>query len=300
MRVALTIVVLLAIALIASQVIAASGRKRDVRAYESNDPWARARADSNSAVGRVLLGVAQPLSGTPLVAGLHETRPYEWAHKQVLASGGHYGGSPEVFLATQALCIGVAAAVLAAGLVFAQGGLLLMLTIGALMIAAYPYTKLTDAVRKRTLLVSIDLPAFVDLLTMTLISGIGIVSAMETVSKQHQGPVGAEVRALTSMMRARPGRDLDDFKDCGNRLGTPEARSFFENLGRAHVDGGSVVETLAVAAQALRVKLHHQMRENNKKLPVKLVLIIGMHLFPMLFIVALLPALISLQGLTSS
>ena len=91
--------------------------------------------------------------------------------------------------------------------------------------------------------------------------------------------------------------DAQAFQLTGIRLGTPEAQAFFTALMQSHIDGAKVAKNLAAQAEALRLSAHQRSRSDVKKLPVKLVLILGIHIITTLFVIILVPVLISLGNI---
>ena len=90
-------------------------------------------------------------------------------------------------------------------------------------------------------------------------------------------------------MSTRSISDEEAFAEAGARLGTPGAIAFFNTLAQAYLEGAQAVTAIRGQAVQLRKIAYQDTREKLKKLPVKLVVIIGIHLMPTLLLVILIP-----------
>lgn len=254
-----------------------------------------ALAQETSAAQRALLNVARPLAGLRVVNPDDESDLYRTLRLK-LVSGRLYGGSTEVFLATQAACLFVAAAAFSIALFAPLPDRMSIgvVTAGGVFIAAWPYSRVRDAYNARCSAVDSSLPEFAELLLMPLQSGFGIMAALDFTSRRLTGPVAEEVMVLTRAFNTRSRTEVEAFKDAAENLGTPAARSFFAALSSAHVEGVGVTATIASQAAALRKADYEKLRERIKKVPNRIAIIIGLHLIPSLFILALFPAFAAL------
>ena len=263
--------------------------------------WDEASVATKSQVDRILMRAARPLVRSRLVNGFltgdTRTSPMYRSLELKLSGSGTFGRSVEVFIAYQVFCAIVAAAVLLAGLATGAYGLILILVVLiAFIFAAYPYSTLSTAYKKRTDAVTRQLPDFAELLLMPLGSGMGVVPAIDFTANHTSGPVTDEAQLMLQRIRYRQS-EADAFLDAGRRLGTPEAQAFFAACMQAHLEGSKLVENLQMQAEYLRNISYQKGREQAKKLPIKLVLIMGAHLIPALLLVSLLPAALNLTRL---
>jgi pilus assembly protein TadC len=98
---------------------------------------------------------------------------------------------------------------------------------------------------------------------------------------------------MLDIIRVNPSEEAHAFIDAGERLGVTEARAFFTALLQSHLEGASVSQNLSRQAEVLRTAAFQRRRSSLKRLPVKLVLIIGMHFIPVILILAMLPTMLS-------
>jgi pilus assembly protein TadC len=130
---------------------------------------------------------------------------------------------------------------------------------------------------------------------MPLTIGQGIMPALRYTAEHLDGPVAEEVRNMLTILAAGTTSEADAFSFAGERLGTPEARAFFQALLQALLEGTRVSETIAAQAESLRISTYQLQRIEVKKLPIKMVIMFGIHFLPLLFIVALVPTFYSLS-----
>jgi Flp pilus assembly protein TadB len=263
-------------------------------ATEKQARWEQAISNERSAVGRILLQISRPISRSTIIS--RETSTLQWRalQKKVSASGA-FGSDVEIFVSTQ-----IAAAMIGFGGIAISsvssgaarfGGLLISFSI-----ALFPWNIVSKGSTRRITEVLEDLPVFAELLQMPIAAGMGIPPALKFTAERLQGPVANETLRMLDLIRVNPAEESAAFVEAGERLVVPEARAFFVALLQAHVEGARVASSLARQAEMLRTSAYQRKRAELKKLPIKLVLIIGMHFLPVLFIVALLPVMFGLGG----
>jgi tight adherence protein C len=124
-----------------------------------------------------------------------------------------------------------------------------------------------------------SLPEFVDLLTLTIGSGMTIPSAIDAVARRHDGPVAVELRRVTEDM-ARGRRCADALDDAAERIG-PEVRGVFAALAASDRHGAPLTEALIRIADDVRTDRRRRAEEAARRVPVRL-------LFPL--VLCVLPA----------
>ena len=241
--------------------------------------------------------LAKPISQTSYVSELSTAAAFAPLRAKVVASG-TYGQRFDVFLAHQfaAVLVGMAGLVLTITAEL-SGALRLGVALGAIGIAFYPYNRVVVAARKRADAAAAALPDFVELLQMPLASGMSVLEALRFTAKFDTSVVAAQVRWLVDTITGRSMDEAAAFREAGARIGTPEAQAFFTSLGQSHLEGMKVTASLAKQADSLRAQSFQRRRGHLKKLPTKLVVIFALHFLPMLFVLTMVPLLISLQSI---
>jgi Flp pilus assembly protein TadB len=275
---------------------AVDSRRAGEMPTEKREMWEKAISNERSAVGRILLQVARPVSRSRIIA--NESATPQWrALKRKLAASGSFSSDVEMFLSVQVACTAVGLMVAAFTAASDSRNTLIGGLLFAFGIFAYPWNIVSKGAAKRTSEVLDNLPDFAELLQMPLAAGMGIPPALRFTADRLTGPVAEEVSRMLDVIRINPSEESSAFVEAGERLGVPEARAFFTALLQSHTEGASVSANLARQAEMLRSASFQRKRAELKKLPVKLVLIIGMHFLPALFILVLLPTALSLGGM---
>ena len=97
-------------------------------------------------------------------------------------------------------------------------------------------------------------------------------------------------------LEIRAGRTMTDaLEHLGDRLGIEEARSFATLIQQSAELGSSITEALRVYSDDMRHKRLSRAEEKAYSLPVKLSLPMMICIFPVLFVVILLPVVVRLH-----
>jgi tight adherence protein C len=134
-------------------------------------------------------------------------------------------------------------------------------------------------------------PDFLDLLVICVEAGIGVDAAIDRISKDLGYGYPSLARNLRFMsMELRTGRSTRDALDnLADRLGIPEAQSFSTLIRQSEELGSSLVQTLRVYSEEMRQKRFARAEEKAHALPVKLVIPLGLFIFPVVLGVTLFP-----------
>lgn len=124
-----------------------------------------------------------------------------------------------------------------------------------------------------------SLPELVDLLTLTVGSGMTVPLAIDAVARRHHGPVAGELRRVVEEM-ARGRRCADALDDAARRIG-PEARGVFAALAASDRYGAPLTDALVRIADDVRADRRRRAEEAARRVPVRL-------LFPL--VLCVLPA----------
>jgi len=252
-----------------------------------------------SALGRMLLSAAKPLSGTKTVILDEESATYRELRNKLASAGGLYGGSVVVFVATQIAAVLIGLGILGGALLLGAHGMKLILAmVLSLALSAYPYQKIRDTSSERSELIDSSLPDFAELLVMPMSSGYGILPALDFTARRSSGPVADEVLNMLAVIQARARSEEQAFTEAGARLGTPASVAFFSTLSQAYTEGTTAAASISGQAAQLRKLNYERTRGRIKKLPNTLVVVMGLHLMPGLFVVILLPLLYSMGQAT--
>jgi tight adherence protein C len=139
-------------------------------------------------------------------------------------------------------------------------------------------------------------PDFMDLLVVCADSGLSMEAALERVGRE----LGDSYPALCANihmtnLEIRAGRTMTDaLEHFGDRLGLDEARSFATLIQQSAELGSSITEALRVYSDDMRHKRLSRAEEKAYSLPAKLSLPMMICIFPVIFVVILLPVFVRL------
>jgi tight adherence protein C len=139
-------------------------------------------------------------------------------------------------------------------------------------------------------------PDFLDLLVICVDAGIGAESAIDKAGPDLSRSYPSLARNLGFMtMEIRAGKATKDALDTlGRRLGIDEARSFATLIRQSEELGSSLAQSLRVYADEMRAKRLTRAEEKAHALPVKLVIPLGLFVFPVVLGVTMLPVALKL------
>jgi tight adherence protein C len=139
-------------------------------------------------------------------------------------------------------------------------------------------------------------PDFMDLLVVCADSGLSMEASLERVGREladSYPSLGANIHMANLEIRA--GRTMTDaLEHLGDRLGLDEARSFATLIQQSAELGSSITEALRVYSEDMRHKRLSRAEEKAYSLPAKLSVPMMVCIFPVLFVVILLPVVVRL------
>jgi tight adherence protein C len=171
---------------------------------------------------------------------------------------------------------------------------------GAFLLAYYlPRAFLDRRHRMMTDHYRLVFPDFLDLLVVCVDAGLSLEASLERVSvelRDTEPKLQANLGIMSGEMRAGRGT-TDALHGFAERLGLDEARSLTMLLQQSLELGTDIAQALATYAEEMRDKRTARAEEKAYALPVKLVLPLGLFIFPVIMIVILTPVVIRLIGL---
>jgi tight adherence protein C len=139
-------------------------------------------------------------------------------------------------------------------------------------------------------------PDFMDLLVVCADSGLSMEASLERVGREladSYPSLGANIHMANLEIRA--GRTMTDaLEHLGDRLGLDEARSFATLIQQSAELGSSITDALRVYSDDMRHKRLSRAEEKAYSLPAKLSIPMMVCIFPVLFVVILLPVVVRL------
>jgi tight adherence protein C len=139
-------------------------------------------------------------------------------------------------------------------------------------------------------------PDFMDLLVVCADSGLSMEASLERVGREL-GDSYPSLCANIHManLEIRAGRTMTEaLEHFGDRLGLEEARSFATLIQQSAELGSSITDALRVYSDDMRHKRLSRAEEKAYSLPAKLSVPMMVCIFPVLFVVILLPVIVRL------
>lgn len=141
----------------------------------------------------------------------------------------------------------------------------------------YPDIWLRDRIRKRQRSMLREIPFSLDLLTLSVESGLDIASGLERmVAKSGPGPLREEFFLTLQEMKMGRSR-MDSLKRFADRVDVPDITSLIQSLVQAEEMGAGLAPALRVQSEQLRNKRFQRAEKLAMEAPVKMT-------FPLLFI----------------
>jgi tight adherence protein C len=137
-------------------------------------------------------------------------------------------------------------------------------------------------------------PDFMDLLVVCADAGLSMEASLDRVGREladSYPSLSANIHMTTLEIRA--GRTMTDALDhLGDRLALDEARSFATLIQQSAELGSSITDALRVYSDDMRHKRLSRAEEKAYALPTKLAVPMMVCIFPVLFVVILLPVVV--------
>lgn len=195
--------------------------------------------------------------------------------------------------------IGFAAALVVSLVVSLAMGLAFAPTLGFVVVASlagymapnmYLYQKAYD----RAAQLQKELPDAIDLLTISVESGLGFDAAVSQVARNTEGPLAEEFARMLQEMQIGRGRS-EALRSLADRANLPDLRSFVSAMVQADAFGIPVGQVLRVQSGEIRLKRRQWAEEQAQKVPVKILVPLIFCILPCLFIAVLGPAAITIM-----
>ena len=189
-----------------------------------------------------------------------------------------------------ALVIGlVVTMTLGLGFLTTLGGVTLLAVAGYMAPNMYLYQKGYDRTQK----IERALPDAIDLLTISVESGLGFDAALAQVARNTDGPLAEEFARVLQEMQIGLGRGAA-LRALGDRTHVPDVKGFVSSMVQADALGIPVAHVLRVQSREIRTKRRQRAEEQAQKVAIKILIPLIFCILPCLFIAVLGPAGISM------
>lgn len=142
-------------------------------------------------------------------------------------------------------------------------------------------------------------PDFMDMMITCADAGMSLEAAVERVSNELAGThkwLGIQLSIMTLQLRAgKPLREA--LRELSDRIGLEEARALAVLFRQSEELGTSLTEALRVYSDEMRGQRILRAEERANALPVKMMIPLGLCIFPVVMMVVMLPVIIRMKGI---
>ncbi|PBC01412.1 type II secretion system F family protein [Mesorhizobium sp. WSM3860] len=142
-------------------------------------------------------------------------------------------------------------------------------------------------------------PDFMDMMITCADAGMSLEAAVERVSQELAGThkwLGIQLAIMNLQLRAgKPLREA--LRDLSDRIGLDEARSLAVLFRQSEELGTSLTEALRVYSDEMRSQRILRAEERANSLPVKMMVPLGICIFPVVMMILMLPVIIRMKGI---
>ena len=137
------------------------------------------------------------------------------------------------------------------------------------------------------------LPDALDLLTISVESGLGFDAALSQVARNTDGPLSEEFARVLQEMQIGMGRGAA-LRALGDRTHVADVKGFVSSMVQADALGIPIAQVLRVQSREIRTKRRQRAEEQAQKVAIKILVPLIFCILPCLFIAVLGPAGISM------
>jgi len=178
-----------------------------------------------------------------------------------------------------------------------SGAIWFLVIVGGIVGYVGPSMYIDRRIKSRKMEHQAGFPDFMDLLVVCADSGLSMEASLDRVGRE----LGDSYPSLTANihmanLEIRAGRTMSDALDhLSERLGLEEARSFATLIQQSEELGSSITDALRVYSDDMRHKRLSRAEEKAYSLPAKLSLPMMICIFPVIFVVIMLPVFVRLH-----
>lgn len=157
----------------------------------------------------------------------------------------------------------------------------------------FPQMWLQGKINRRQKEVRLGMPDALDLLTICVEAGLGFDAAMAKVAEKWTNELSLSFgRVIREIQLGKLRREA--MRDMAERIGISEMTSFVAAVIQSEQLGVSMAKVLRIQSDQMRVKRRQMAEEEAHKAPIKMLIPMGLLIFPSLMIVLLTPAALKL------
>ena len=171
---------------------------------------------------------------------------------------------------------------------------LLIVLAGVAWGAVFPMVRLNTMIAQRQKKIRRALPEFLDLLCVSVQAGLSFDGAVSKITSKMAGPLVDEFKRFQSDISLGMTR-RHALDQVAKRCDLEEMYLFISSVVQAEKLGTSMGKTLKIQADNMRDRHRQFIKAEAMKAPVKIIFPMVIFIFPSIFVVLLMPAILSLM-----
>jgi len=157
-----------------------------------------------------------------------------------------------------------------------------------------PNLYLYQRVYERSKLIQRSLPDAIDLMTISVESGLAFDAAVQQVARNTDGPLADEFSRVLREMQIGQGR-AEALRGLAERTEVDDLKGFVTSMVQADSFGIPIANVLRIQSSEIRMKRRQRAEEQAQKVPVKITVPLIFCILPCLFIAVMGPAVIHIM-----
>ena len=153
--------------------------------------------------------------------------------------------------------------------------------------------------QERTQAINLELADTLDQMSIAVNAGLGFDAAMQRVAKQGRGPLAHEMIRTLQEIRVGQARRVA-YEDLAQRAGSVQLRRFVRTIVQAEAYGLPLTDVLHTQSDDMRKTRRQTAEKKAMEIPVKVIFPLMLTILPVLFIVIMGPAVISIMDTFSN
>ena len=171
----------------------------------------------------------------------------------------------------------------------------ILITVGVGVFGAYfPFLMLNRKIEARQKLLRRQLPEFLDLLCVSVQAGLSFDGAVAKITHRMKGELCEEFKHMQDDLKFGMVKAYA-LNQMAKRCDIEEIYLFTTSVIQAEKLGTSMSKTLSTQAENIRERRRQYIRAEALKAPVKMIFPMVMFIFPAIFIVLLMPSILTLM-----
>ncbi len=171
---------------------------------------------------------------------------------------------------------------------------ILVVWLGMIFGGLIPFMVIRHQIRKRKEAITYQLPEVLDLLSVSVTAGLSLDGAMQKITESMEGELVDEFRRMQRDIRMGMTRHRA-MRLMAERCDVQDLNLFVTSVIQSERLGASMGDTLRIQADNMRDLRRQRARRKAMQAPVKMVFPLVFFIFPVMFVIVLLPSILSLM-----